>query len=567
MEKIWLNSYQAGVPAEIDPSAYSSLVDVFLQSCDKFQDKLAFTHLGTHLTYGQLKAKCRDFAAYCQQVLKLAKGSRLAIMLPNSLQYPVAMFGALQAGLTVVNVNPLYTPRELLHQLKDSGASAIIILENFANTLQQVLPETDVKHVIVSKLGDLFNFPKSFYVNLVLKYIKKMIPAWSIPHAINFKNVLATGEKLVFDTVSVQGNDLAYLQYTGGTTGVAKGAELSHRNMVANLLQASAWVSPAMQEGSEIIITALPLYHIFSLTANCLTFMKFGGLSILITNPRDIPRFVSQIQKFPFTVITGVNTLFNALLNNRKFNTLNFSHLKLTLGGGMAVQKNVAERWQKLTGKILLEAYGLTETSPAATINPLNLTVFNKSIGLPIPSTDVSIRDDKNNEVPLGQQGELCIKGPQVMRGYWNNPEETQKVFSPDGWLLTGDICFIDEKGFLHLVDRKKDMILVSGFNVYPNEVEDVIASHPGVLEVAVIGVKDEHSMEVPKAFIVKKDLSLTAEDILTYCRTQLTGYKIPKYIEFRDELPKSNVGKILRRALRDEINIGNADSKTFKNP
>lgn len=554
MEKIWLKSYQAGVPAEIDPDAYSSIADVFLHSCNKFKDKFAFSHLDTHLSYDQLKSKCRNFAAYCQKVLKLAKGSRLAIMLPNSLQYPVAMFGALQAGLTIVNVNPLYTPRELLHQLKDSGASAIIILENFANVLQQVLPETDVKHVIISRLGDLFSFPKSFYVNFVLKYIKKMIPNWTIPQAIYFKDALASGEKIIFDEVYIQGSDIAYLQYTGGTTGVAKGAELTHRNMIANLEQASAWVRPVMEEGNEIIITALPLYHIFSLTANCLTFLKFGGMSVLITNPRDITRFVSQIEKLPFTVITGVNTLFNALLNNQKFKSFKFDHLKLALGGGMAVQKIVAERWQKLTGKVLLEAYGLTEASPAVTINPLSLTKFNDSIGLPVPSTDVSLRDDQNNEVPLGQQGELCVKGPQVMHSYWNNPEETQKIFTPDGWLKTGDICFMDEKGYLHLVDRKKDMILVSGFNVYPNEIEDVIASHPGVLEVAVVGIKDEHSAEVPKAFIVKKDPSLTAEDILTYCHTQLTGYKMPKSIEFRNELPKSNVGKILRRALRDEV-------------
>ncbi len=553
MEKIWLKSYQAGVPAEINPDEYSSLVDIFLQSCNKFKDKLAFSHLGTNLSYDQLKMKCRDFAAYCQKGLKLAKGSRVAIMLPNSLQYPVAMFGALQAGLTVVNVNPLYTPRELQHQLKDSGASAIVILENFVNVLQQVLPETEIKHIIVSKLGDLFHFPKSFYVNFVLKYIKKMIPHWTIPQAIHFKTTLMEGKKLDFDPVFVQGSDIAFLQYTGGTTGIAKGAELSHRNMVANLQQASAWVRPMMHEGSEIIITALPLYHIFSLTANCLTFMKFGGMSILITNPRDIPRFVSQIAKFPFTVITGVNTLFNALLNNKKFSQLNFSNLKLALGGGMAVQKIVAERWQKVTGKIITEAYGLTETCPASTINPLSLTTFNDSIGLPISSTDVKLIDDENNEVPLGKEGELCIKGPQVMRGYWNNPEETQKVFTADGWLKTGDICFMDDKGYLHLVDRKKDMILVSGFNVYPNEIENVIASHPGVLEVAVVGVPDEHSMEVPKAFIVKKDPSLTAEDILAYCHSQLTGYKIPKYIEFRTDLPKSNVGKILRRELRNE--------------
>lgn len=553
MEKIWLQSYQAGVPAEINPDQYSSLVDIFLQSCTKFKDKFAFNHLGTALTYDQLKIKCRDFAAYCQKELKVAKGSRLAIMLPNSLQYPIAMFGALQAGLTVVNVNPLYTPRELQHQLKDSGATTIVILENFVNVLQQVLPQTDVQHVIVSKLGDLFSAPKAFYVNFVLKYIKKIIPAWSIPNAATFKNALKLGHEQTFEEVKILGSDNAYLQYTGGTTGIAKGAELSHRNMVANLEQASAWVGAEMKEGSEIIITALPLYHIFSLTANCLTFFKFGGLSVLITNPRDINRFVSQLEKFPFTVITGVNTLFNALLNNRRFNKLDFSHIKLALAGGMAVQKIVAERWQKLTGRILLEAYGLTETSPAVTINPLNLTVFNDSIGLPLSSTDVSLRDNQNDEVPLGQQGELCIKGPQVMRGYWNSPAETAKVFTEDGWLKTGDICFMDDKGFLHLVDRKKDMILVSGFNVYPNEIEDVIASHPGVLEVAVIGVPDEHSTEVPKAYIVKKDPSLTAEDILAYSHTQLTGYKIPKYVEFRNDLPKTNVGKILRRALRDE--------------
>lgn len=555
MEKIWLKSYEAGVPAEINPDEYSSIVDIFLQSCNKFKDKLAFSHLDTHITYDQLKSKCRDFAAYCQKVLKLSKGSRIAIMMPNSLQYPVAMFGALQAGLTVVNVNPLYTPRELQHQLKDSGATTIVILENFAHVLQQVLSETDIKNVIVTKLGDLFSFPKSFYVNFILKYVKKMIPQWSIPQTIQFKNALCTGKNIVFDPVSVLPDDIAYLQYTGGTTGIAKGAELRHRNMVANLQQASAWIKPSVQEGKEIIITALPLYHIFSLTANCLTFMKFGGLNVLITNPRDIPRFVSQISKFPFTAITGVNTLFNALLNNQKFNTFRFDNLKLALGGGMAVQKIVAERWQQLTKKPLLEAYGLTETCPAVTINPLNLIQYNGSIGLPIPSTDVSIRDDNNNELAVGQQGELCIKGPQVMKGYWNNPEETRKVFSTDGWLKTGDICVMDEKGFLRLVDRKKDMILVSGFNVYPNEIEDVIASNPGVLEVAVIGVPDEHSIEVPKAFIVKKDPSLTAEDIISFCKSQLTGYKIPKFIEFRNELPKSNVGKILRRELRDKPN------------
>lgn len=555
--KIWLQSYQVGVPAEINPEAYSSIVDIFLRSCNKFKDKIAYTNLGSHLTYQDLAKKCRDFAAYCQQTLKLTKGSRLAIMLPNSLQYPIAMFGALQAGLTVVNVNPLYTARELAHQLKDCGATTIVAMENFAHVLQEALPSTDIKHVFVTQLGDLFHFPKSLIANFLVKHIKKMVPKWTIPNTISFTGALIQGSQLPFETVDITGQDLAYLQYTGGTTGIAKGAELTHRNMVANLEQASAWIKPVLDDGNEIIITALPLYHIFSLTANCLTFMKEGAQNVLITNPRDIPRFVAELAKVRFTAITGVNTLFNALLNYPKFSKLDFSGLHLALGGGMAVQKVVAEKWKKVTGKPLLEAYGLTETSPAVTINPMNLTDFNDSIGLPVSSTNVMLRNEEGNEVPLGKAGELCVKGPQVMRGYWNNPEETRKVFTADGWLLTGDIAVMNEKGFLSIVDRKKDMILVSGFNVYPNEVEDVIAACPGVLEVAVVGVPDEHSTEVVKAYVVKKDPNITAEDIIAYSKLELTGYKIPKYIEFRKDLPKTNVGKILRRALRDEAVLG----------
>lgn len=553
MEKIWLKSYQEGVPAEINPDTYSSLVDIFEQSCQKFKDHIAFSNIGSHLTYEKLSNLCTSFAAFCQKKLKLEKGSRLAIMLPNLLQYPVAMFGGLKAGLTIVNVNPLYTARELAHQLKDSGATTIIVLANFAHVLQEALPQTDIKNVIVTELGDLFKFPKSFFVNFIVKYVKKMVPTWTINNSINFKSVLAEGEKESFEHVPVNGQDLAYLQYTGGTTGILKGAELTHRNIVANLEQASAWIKPTLVDGKEIIITALPLYHIFSLTANCLTFMKHGAQNVLITNPRDIPRFVSELSKIPFTAFTGVNTLFNALLNFPKFKEIDFSHLHLALGGGMAVQKTVALRWKAITNTPLLEAYGLTETSPAVTINPLNLKEYNGSIGLPVSSTDIAIRDENGNDLPIGVEGELLVKGPQVMRRYWNNPEETQKVFTTDGWLKTGDIAVMDEKGFIKLVDRKKDMILVSGFNVYPNEIEDIISGIPGVSEVAVIGIPDEHSTEAVKAFIVKKNPNLTQEDVLEFCHKLLTGYKIPKYIEFRDQLPKSNVGKVLRRILREE--------------
>lgn len=554
MEKIWLKNYQPGVPAEINPDTYSSLVNIFNQNCVKYATKPALANLGHQLNYAEWHQLSTQFAAFLQHDLKLPKGSRLAIMLPNTLQYPIAVFGGFLAGLTIVNVNPLYTVTELVHQLNDSGAEAIIVLANFAHTLEQALPKTKIKHVIITQLGDLIPFPKGQIVNLVVKYVKKMIPDWNISHAIMFKAALASGKNRTLTPVTVTGDDIAFLQYTGGTTGVAKGAILTHRNMIANLLQAGVWISSVCKQ-DETIITALPLYHIFSLTANLLMFMELGALNVLITNPRDIPNFIKDLKRYKFSVITGVNTLFNALLNNPQFSSVDFSHLKLTLGGGMAVQKAVAERWQQTTGCPLLEAYGLTETSPAVCINPFNLDHYNGSIGLPIPSTLISIRDENNNELGINEPGELCVKGPQVMRGYWNNPAETEKVFTPDGWLRTGDIATVDEEGFVRIVDRKKDMIIVSGFNVYPNEVEAVIASHPGVLEAAVIGLPDNFTGETIKAVIVKKDPALTKEEIIAFCRKHLTAYKIPKVVEFRSELPKSNVGKILRRALRDVSN------------
>jgi long-chain acyl-CoA synthetase len=551
MNKIWLNSYPAGVPAEINPDAYSSLVELFLESTQKYSHLPALDNMGTQLDYAEWLEKSRIFATYLQQECGLKKGDRFAIMSPNLLQYPVALFGTLMAGLTVVNVNPLYTVPELVHQLNDSGATGILVLANFAHVLQEALPQTKLKHVVVTQMGDLFSPLKGCLINFVLKYIKKMVPAWHIPTAVSFKQIMQNKQPTAFVPVALTGEDAAFLQYTGGTTGIAKGAVLTHRNMVANLQQASVWIAPVLQEGKETVITALPLYHIFSLTANCLTFMRVGALNVLITNPRDIPGFIKALSKVHFTTMTGVNTLFNALLNNPAFEKLDFSHLKLTLGGGMAVQKSVAERWRRVTGVPLLEAYGLTETSPAVTINPLDLTNYNGSIGLPVSSTDVLICDDDEQQVPLGTPGELYVKGPQVMKEYWNNPEETKKVFSQDGWLKTGDMATIDEQGFIRIVDRKKDMIIVSGFNVYPNEIEDVIALHPGVLEVAVIGLPNGEAGETVKAFIVKKNPALTEEAVIEHCRQYLTGYKVPKLIEFRTELPKTNVGKILRRALR----------------
>jgi long-chain acyl-CoA synthetase len=551
MEKAWLKSYPAGVPAEIDVNEFKSIGQLFDRSVGKFRDRVAYINMGKSLTYGELDGHTRDFAAYLQS-LGLPKGARIAVMMPNLLQDPVCIYGILRGGYTVVNCNPLYTPRELEHQLKDSGAEAIIIVENFASVLQECIAKTPLKHVIVTSLGDMLGFPKGAIVNFVVKHVKKMVPAWSLPGSVRFNDVLARGARLDFKAVEVGHEDIAFLQYTGGTTGVSKGAMLTHRNIIANLQQAHAWLKPFLPERGTIV-TALPLYHIFALTANCLTFFKIGWSNLLITNPRDIPGFVKELAKHPFEAITGVNTLFNALLNDEDFVKLDFSPLCITLGGGMAVQKVVADKWKQVTGIPLIEAYGLTETSPAATINPLDLKEYNGAIGLPVSSTDVAIRDDAGNNLPIGEAGEICVYGPQVMRGYYNRPDETAKVIMPDGYLRTGDVGVMDEKGFVRIVDRKKDMILVSGFNVYPNEIEAVVAMHPGVLEVAAVGVPDEKSGEAVKIFIVKKDPSLSAEAVIAHCKENLTGYKVPRLVEFRAELPKTNVGKILRRALRDE--------------
>jgi long-chain acyl-CoA synthetase len=552
VEKIWLRSYPKGVPAEIDVNEYASVREVFEESCGKFATRPAFTCMGKTLTFAELDTLSAAFGAYLQGT-GCKKGTRVALMMPNVLQYPVCLFGVLRAGCTVVNVNPLYTARELEHQLSDSGAEVIVVVENFAHTLQEVVARTRVRNVIVTSIGELLGF-KGFIVDLVLRHVKKMIPAFAIPGAIRLSDALPEGRKRALERVPLGHDDIAFLQYTGGTTGVAKGAMLLHRNIVANLLQARAWLLPFMDaERREIVITPLPLYHIFSLTANCLTFMTLGGENVLIPNPRDIPGFVKEMSRFRFTSFTGVNTLFNALLNNADFAKLNFSSLRLTLGGGMAVQEAVAQRWKEVTGSPLIEAYGLTETSPAATINPLNLPAYNGSIGLPISSTEVELRDDAGKAVALGQPGELCIRGPQVMAGYWQRPDETAKVIDKDGWLATGDVGVIDEQGYIRIVDRKKDMILVSGFNVYPNEIEGVLAMHPGVLECAAIGVPDKKSGEAVKLYVVKKDPALTADTVLQHCREHLTAYKCPRDVEFRSELPKSNVGKILRRELREE--------------
>ncbi|MBW7862443.1 MAG: long-chain-fatty-acid--CoA ligase [Rhodocyclaceae bacterium] len=552
MEQVWLKSYPKGIPAQIDLDEFRSLGDLFEKGVRKFGQRTAYINMGKSITYDELDRLSSRFAGYLQGVLKLPRGARIALMMPNLLQYPVAMFGALRAGYTVVNVNPLYTARELEHQLRDSGAETIVIVENFAHTLEQVLPKLRVPNVIVTSLGEMLGFPKSLIVNLVVRHVKKMVPAWNLGAHVRFSEALAQGGAHPLKPVDVGHDDIAYLQYTGGTTGVAKGAVLTHRNIIANLQQAHAWIGPYVSEKGEIIITALPLYHIFALTANCLTFFKIGAVNVLITNPRDIPGFVKELAKHRFSVITGVNTLFNALLHNPEFAKLDFSSLNFALGGGMAVQQAVADKWRQVTGKTISEAYGLTETSPAVTINPLDLKEFNHSIGLPIPSTEISIRGDDGQEVALGQPGELCVRGPQVMREYWNRPEETAKVFTEDGFLRTGDVATVDEAGFVRIVDRKKDMILVSGFNVFPNEVEDVIATHPGVVEVAAVGVPDERSGEAVKVFIVRKDPSLTKEAIIAHCKENLTGYKVPHHVEFREELPKTNVGKILRRMLRD---------------
>ncbi|MCM2335699.1 MAG: long-chain fatty acid--CoA ligase [Pseudomonas sp.] len=552
LERPWLAQYPASVAPTIDVDEFPSIVSVLENAIDKYRDRPAFANLGKVLTYGEVDTLSRQFAAYLLGELKLKKGDRVAIMMPNCLQYPIATFGVLRAGLTVVNVNPMYTARELKHQLVDSGASAILVLDNFGTTVQEVVADTAIKQVITTGLGDMLGFPKGAIVNFVLKHVKKMVPDYDIAGSIRFRDALTLGQMHALPDVQNAPEDVAFLQYTGGTTGVAKGAMLTHRNMVANMQQAAAWVGTNVKLGEEIIVTALPLYHIFALTANGLVFMKFGGLNYLITNPRDMPGFVKELKKIPFTAITGVNTLFNGLLNTPGFDEVDFSHLHLTLGGGMAVQRAVAERWKQVTGVTLVEAYGLTETSPAACINPMDLPDYNGAIGLPIPSTDACVKDEDGRMLPVGEVGELCIKGPQVMKGYWNRPEETANVIDGDGWLHTGDMARMDEQGFFYIVDRKKDMILVSGFNVYPNEIEDVIAMMPGVLEVAAVGVPDEKSGEAVKVVIVKKDPALTADQVRAHARENLTGYKHPKFVEFRTELPKTNVGKILRRELRD---------------
>ncbi len=553
MEKIWLKHYPKGVPAEIDINEYASVSEVFEESVGKFPTRPAFTCMGKTLTFAELDTLSSAFGAWLQS-MGCKKGTRVALMMPNILQYPVALFGTLRAGCTVVNVNPLYTPRELEHQLSDSGAEILICVENFADTVATVVARTKVRQVVVTSIGELLGF-KGILVDFVLRHVKKLIPAYALPGSIHLSDALAAGRQRSLERVPQSHDDIAFLQYTGGTTGVAKGAMLLNRNIVANMLQARAWLRPFMQpDRREIVITPLPLYHIFSLTANCLVFMTLGAENVLIPNPRDIPGFVKEMARFKFTAFTGVNTLFNALVNNDDFRKLDFSSLTLSLGGGMAVQEAVAKKWKEITGVPLIEAYGLTETSPAATINPLDLAEFNGSIGLPIPSTELTLRDDAGNTVALGQPGEICIRGPQVMAGYWHRQDETDKVIDKDGWFATGDVGVMDDRGFVRIVDRKKDMILVSGFNVYPNEIEGVVAAHPGVLECAAVGVPDAKSGEAVKLFVVRKDQALTEEDVLKYCRENLTSYKIPRNVEFRSELPKSNVGKILRRELRDEM-------------
>jgi long-chain acyl-CoA synthetase len=552
VDKIWLNSYPESIPAEIDANEYGSLKALIENSFKKFGDLPAFTNMGHSISYGELDQMSRYFGAYLQKVVGLEKGDRVAIMMPNVLQYPVAVFGILRAGMCVVNVNPLYTPRELEHQLKDSGARAILIMENFAATLEEVVDSTNVECVMVTGIGDMFPFPKNMITNFVVRKVKKMVPAFNLPSAVPFQRTLKEGRWHTLEPVELGHDDLAFLQYTGGTTGVSKGAMLTHGNLVANVLQARAWCGDMLTEGEDVVITALPLYHIFSLTANCLMFTVLGGNNILITNPRDFPAFVSELKKYPFTYISGVNTLFNALLNTPGFDQIDFSRMKIALGGGMAVQKAVSDHWKSVTGQPILQAYGLTETSPAACINPPDTTEFDGSIGLPISSTEASIRDDDGNDLPLGEVGEICIRGPQVMAGYWQRPEETAKTMFDGGWLRTGDMGRMDEKGLIFITDRKKDMILVSGFNVFPNEIEDVVVGMDGVLEAAAVGIPDEKSGEVVKLFLVRKDPAVTEDQVRTYCKEHLTGYKRPKLIEFREELPKTNVGKILRRALRD---------------
>ena len=553
MEKIWLKSYPPGVPEELPTPPHKSVRDLFEATFREYPDRPAYTNMGTTLTYRQLDEASLAFACYLQKTLGLMRGERVAIMLPNLLQYPIAMCGIFRAGLVVVNVNPLYTARELQHQLKDSGARCIVILENFAHILEEVIDSTNVEQVVTTGAGDLLNWPKGGIVNFMLRYVKRAIPRYTLPASITFKRALKAGEGQKLAPVELGYADIAFLQYTGGTTGVSKGAMLSHRNMVHNVYQTIVWQGSAYEEFEYIIaVTALPLYHIFSLQGNCLTVMAQGGLNVLITNPRDMSAFVKEIGNFQFSLFTGVNTMFAGLLNTPGFDQVDFSNLRVCIGGGMAVQPAVAKDWRETTGTAILQGYGLTETSPAAIVNPIG-SEFTGAIGLPIPSTEVLICNDGGQPLPVGEIGEICIRGPQVMEGYWQRPEETENVMLPGGWLKTGDIGRMDPDGYIFIEDRKKDMILVSGFNVYPNEVENVVVEMDGILEAAAIGMPDEKSGEIVKIFAVRTDDALTEADVIAYCRENLTGYKRPKAVEFRDDLPKTNVGKILRRALRDE--------------
>ena len=552
MERIWLDSYTEGTPHDVNPDAYPSLAAMIDEAIARFPDRPAFENMGVRITFAELDRLAKDFAGYLTSGAGLARGDRVALMMPNVLQYPVALVGALRAGLVVVNTNPLYTARELRHQLVDSGARAIVVLENFGYVLEKCIDDTDVKHVVVTGLGDMLGFPKSALVNFVVRHVKKLAPPFRIDGAVRWKDALASGRGAASGSVDLNGDDLAFLQYTGGTTGVSKGAMLSHRNMIASVLQADGFLRPFAREGEEVVITALPLYHIFALAVNGLLYMRFGAHNVLITNPRDMPGFVKTLKGVRFTVITGVNTLFNGLMNTAGFSELDFSPLRISVGGGMAVQSAVAERWKAMTGVALLEGYGLTETSPCACMNPLHFEDYTGSVGVPMPSTDCRVVDDAGNALPVETPGELCIRGPQVMRGYWNRPEETATAIDEEGWFRSGDIAEMDARGFFRIVDRKKDMILVSGFNVYPNEVEEVVSQHPEVLEVGAIGVRDELSGEAVKIVVVKRSPGLTEESLREYCQEQLTGYKRPRHIEFAQELPKTNVGKILRRELRE---------------
>ncbi len=552
MERIWLKSYPEGVPADINPAAYGSLADFFAASVDRFRDRPAYVSMGRTITYGDLDGLSRAFASYLIEAAKLPRGARVALMMPNVLQYPVALFGALRAGYVVVNCNPLYSPRELHHQLVDSGAQAIVVLENFAQTLEKAIAGTEVREVIVTGAGDLLGAPRGFITNFVLRRIQRAVPPWRLPQAVRFNRALAAGRGRRAELPKIEAADLAFLQYTGGTTGVPKGAMLTHGNMIANLQQVSAWISPVMKSEGETFVTALPLYHVFALTVNAFVPMMIGAHNLLIANPRDIKGFVKALSETPFTVLSGVNTLFNGLLNNPEFLRLDFSRLHLAVAGGMAVQRAVAEHWKQVTGRPLIEGYGLTETAPIATCNLLSIEDYTGAIGLPMPSTDIAIRDSEGKDVPFGEAGELCIKGPQVMAGYWMKPDETANVMTADGYLRTGDIARVDERGFFYIVDRQKDMIIVSGFNVYPNEIEDVVMSHPGVHEVGAVGVPDAKSGEAVKIVVVRKDDALTDAEIIAHCRQHLTGYKTPRHVEFRDTLPRSPIGKILRRELKD---------------